>query len=479
MVKGNGFDWMKLSGKPLTVFLIVLFCALIMLPPIIHGYIYPTLGDDTADPHLATFDRILENVRTGEPVGEVHYLAYPIVGYPMAYISEAFGVSIDDQFLWFNYIALVLVGLSCYFVVSRLVNRVAGLFALFLPVFCAQGLMFLFHCGTIFNIINIGVILPWVVYFAVKWLKDRRVYQLIFALVFAVLFSTFHTSGVYLVAAVVLALVVFVVYRIKKQKGVGLLKVVFFGLGMAAVCSLCIWFLTPWGVRTIIESPSAVMVVPAGLFFRHIVSLSVWAILAVSLALIYGHRTGKVRAETKMLVFALLCLVIPLIPTTFINELALDVCRQAFALATIVAVMAAVFAGLVYEFGKSKLVILLLVLFAVAGSFNNVINWFDYNSAIRQVDKDAIAYVNTLDCETYSCNVGVAPWVFGRFVDLEYTETDGDVLVERNMAMTPQCNKDDYWFKPHGIEPNEDYRLLETFDNDKDGIVVSVYEKIK
>ncbi len=44
-------------GRIITIFGLLLFCVIVILPPLIHGYIYPTVGDDTAA-HLAIFDRI-------------------------------------------------------------------------------------------------------------------------------------------------------------------------------------------------------------------------------------------------------------------------------------------------------------------------------------------------------------------------------------------------------------------------------------
>jgi hypothetical protein len=472
--------------KFLPLICILVFCAIILLPPIIHGYVYPSLGDDTAEPHLTTFDAILNSVQTGQAPPEFRYMAYAVVGYPMAYISMWTGASPNDLFLWFNFLAMVAVGVSCYFVVSRLVNRVAGMFALFLPVFCAQGLMFLFYCGTIFNIVNIGIILPWLVYFAVRWFRDKRIYQLVSALVLAVLFCTFHASGVYLPAVVALGVVAFAAYSLWRRRWTSAAKITLLGAGVAAFCLACVWFITPDTMRAVLAtfvsgriwggiSGGAPMAVPPVLFLTHIVSVSVLAVLAFSAVVVYKSRGGKIRAETKMLVYALCCLMLPLIPTAFINQLALDVCRQAMALATLVALLASVLVGLVWEFGKSRLWVLGLVALALAGALPNAIDWCGYNSAVRQVDKEAIAYANTLDARTFSCDTGVAYWIYDRFTKEEYVEIGGDILITRNLPQTGQCNPDDYWFRPHGAEPDANYVLLASFGPDKDGTIIDIY----
>ncbi len=95
---------------------LIIYSLIILLPPIIHGYIYPNLGDD-ASYHL----KIIKSA----DLWWVGYYAYVYVGYPIRWLSSITGLSINVLFLWFNYLVFVAVGFCFYFVLSRLVNRKA------------------------------------------------------------------------------------------------------------------------------------------------------------------------------------------------------------------------------------------------------------------------------------------------------------------------------------------------------------------
>ena len=101
----------KVPRKLIITIGLLLFCAIILFPPIVHGYVYPNIGDDTAM-HMGVFDKI----EVGAPILILPYCAYYVVGYPLDIISRIFDVDKDTLFFWFNYLALIGVGVSLFFI---------------------------------------------------------------------------------------------------------------------------------------------------------------------------------------------------------------------------------------------------------------------------------------------------------------------------------------------------------------------------
>ena len=124
---------------------LIIYTLIIILPPIIHGYVYPNQGDDSAY-HLAYFEK-LQN-------GEEATMVYParlITGYAIVGISNFTGLSIDTVFLWFNYLTLVAIGFSVFIFISYLSDWRGGLLAIPLVIFTGMAVLFQFNAGAIFG----------------------------------------------------------------------------------------------------------------------------------------------------------------------------------------------------------------------------------------------------------------------------------------------------------------------------------------
>ena len=87
-----------MKTKWFTILGLLFYVGIVILPPIIHGYVYPNLGDDAA----VYMNRI---EAMGESATSIQYTGYTIAGYPMLFIRDTLGWSIDTQFLWFNFLA--------------------------------------------------------------------------------------------------------------------------------------------------------------------------------------------------------------------------------------------------------------------------------------------------------------------------------------------------------------------------------------
>ncbi|MEE9304550.1 MAG: hypothetical protein V3U84_12310 [Thiotrichaceae bacterium] len=449
-----------MRSKLFTIIGLILFGVIIILPPIIYGYVYPNVGDDSAG-HLAFFD----SIKAGNPSG-LRYLAYAFVGYPLVWISNLTSTSIDTLYLWFTYGVLILVGITIYFVVSRLVNREAGWFALWLTTFCAQGILFLFYFGQIFNLINIGIILPLLLYFIVKYLIGKRVYQLVLVLIFAGLFGSFHTSGIYLPIVASFATLMYVIYARDKKYKINIHGIVL-GIGIVVLSAIA-FVLIPEGRylvdRMVFSIINRTLTVPLVDYLLGIVSPTL-LVLLVGGAVYSKNILKNINKETKILITILSCTIMVLAVAAF-APISPDPWRQALDLATILALFVAVLLGLFIRQQKDKLLIIIILIVVGVGLFHNVPAWFSYNSAIRLADKQAIEFVNNLDCQTYSCSAEVAPWIYNRFLKAEYIKDEGEVLIMRSTPMTPKSDKSNMWFDKHGIEMNDNYVSVIGFCDD-------------
>ncbi len=144
--------------RRLLVVLVVL-SVLIVMPPIIHHYIYPSWGGDSAE-HLIYF----HNMGVGFPIIRI----WDVVENPPLYYGQyvvgklmnALPFDMNFSFLWFNYIVFIMVvwaiGLTAYYAV----NPLAGILASILASFGCIKTIGLFVGGNIFDLMGIGLLLP-------------------------------------------------------------------------------------------------------------------------------------------------------------------------------------------------------------------------------------------------------------------------------------------------------------------------------
>jgi len=151
---------------------------------------------------------------------------------------------------------------------------------------------------------------------------------------------------------------------------------------------------------------------------------------------------------------------------------------------------------------KKRLLVSLGVILLVIGlTIPNLVLWMQNNSAIKDVDKEAIAYLNNLDGHTYTASTQVAQWIYGFYVNKRFQDSiwvsyeeglvivQADYVVVRTTPMTPGSAMGNKFFLNQGREATigdvEDsgYKLLKVFyegEEDrvsKDPIIVSVYGK--
>lgn len=343
---------MKTSIVVLTIFALVL-----VAPLAIQGFDYVSMGTDS-ESHLETFN----NFEIGKAPRMV-YLGQVIVGFPLKLLEGI--INIEHSFLLFQFLALVSAMAVLFFVVTKLVNKEAGLLVIPIAFFCTQGMLTLFSFGIIFNIINMYIILPLAFLFAIRWWLNRKGYQAVLAVCLFLLFSTFHSTALYLPYAIGLLITVFIAYKLIKKDKAPLLKYVPFGL-LFLVLSLVVsrftlptlFSLQALTIQSVTGgtsiSPPAYPPPTLTRFMFAYLSPATLAILGASAIGLYLYRKRlEWTQETKLFLVALSCFAVVLIPGAFI-AISPDPARLALDLATILAIITACLAGKILSLKRTK-----------------------------------------------------------------------------------------------------------------------------
>lgn len=447
-------------SRKIEIISLFLFALTIILPPIIHGYIYPTMGDDSGM-HM----EILKNSNLWNQL----YFGYIIIGYPLKWFYDFTLINYNDLFLWFNFLVLIGVGATFYSVLSRLVNYKAGLFSLVIPFFISLGIWWEFEYGMIFNLINIGIILPLILYMGIRWITQRKRHHLIGLVLFCILFSLFHSTGIYLAPTLILLLIFALAFKRQYVTiPVIVVSILIVVMNLFASCLLI--------YQTNLILPNAVNYSISGKLFPisyYIMGVSFVGIImmVISVYLIYQYK--RINKESKLILYALSTMIGLLIISTLGFSPSPD--RQIFDMAILFGLVVSVCVGIVVNY-KSEILYLFLAL-VVLGSSINIIQWFDYRSVVLPIEKQVINYMNSLDFETYTVSSTVSPLIYKQFIKEKYIDGEAEVLIVRNEPMTPCSDKKSIAYVKHGIDVTDGYILRKTFEDGK--IRIDIYDKIK
>jgi hypothetical protein len=482
------------KNKIITVCLVI-FCLVIILPPIIHGYIYANLGDDTAR-HLNNIYRM----QIGQSLPSYNYNGFIYIGYPMALISRVFDISELTLFMAFNCLILLFIGIVLFVIITKLINWKVGLLALVIPIFVSGGMIEYAYWGVIFNLINVAILIPTLIYFISSWLNNSKNYKLFLIGIFTILVSTFHTSGIYLPFAVLFGMAVFLIYKlIKKERDGSLYKPLILGTSILCVSLASMVLFAPeiikqpyWLLQSLFPvasqiNPSAVIdtsasealntsrnlsisLVPYLIYF---ITIPAIALLILSI-IILKSKWNIINYKTKVFLFSLVSMLIVLGVAAFCG-VSNDPTRQQVDFSIILSIITLVLVCLAFQVKRNQSITFILVIIIGVGCFYHLPTWFNDNSAIKTPDKQAIEYVNTLE-GNYDCSSTVAFWIYNHYTDGKYVR-GSDILIVRDIPMTPGSTKGDAWFDSHGTNPDDSYKLDKTFSGDK--VKVSIYEKIK
>jgi len=455
----------------------------VVIPPIIYGYIYPNVSEDTAN----NINFITQMVNGTLPESDFRYWGYAILGYPLFYLSKLIHVEFNIVFTWFHALLPLFIGCTLYFVFSRLVNWVTGLLALVIPIFVSGATVYYIYQGILFNLINITILYPLFFYFAIQWFSYHRIYQLILTILFAVIVCTFHTSGLYLPFMILLSLAVYLAYVNFTHKKYNKSAVI---LGsVLSVCGIIGFFGLPYSLEQIgyvtnsllgkeatISDPryrqlaeSYKQAVPLYYYVSTFISLVVVWLFGLA---ILKYKNIKFTTQSKLLVLFLSCLGIVLVLATYSGLSTLPF-RQQTDFAIVFAIITTILVGIVVYNNKKILVVVgLLFIFGLYPQF--VPQWFMDNSAIKNADKQAIEYMNALNSESYTCSPSVSERIYNAYLISKY-KANSDIMIVRNIPMAQGCDVNDIYYNGHGAESLDGYQLDKTFD---DGVVkVEIYKK--
>ena len=396
----------SIKSKWLIVIVLFIYTLIIIIPPIAHGYIYPNGGDDSAG-HLYYLTKYVN--RDISIVGLANsYWGQVIVGVPIMALHKGFGWSIDTMFLWFNYLVLWGVGISVYLLVGKVVGWKIGLISIPIVMFISASVLNLFNDGSIYDLMTVGVLLPLSIFALLSSLKNKK--WLIIAGVFILLAVIVHSAAVF------------------KRYG-------------------------------LVPQPST----PISDFLTIMVGglLLVLLIIAVVFLIIDKYKYEK---NEKIAASILGILIVLFIPLSF-TQITVWANRFAVDLAIIIGIFTALVVGMVLKrIGLRPSAF--ITLGVVAFSLPLIVNWLGYNSAVKEVDKEVISYVNSMPGDTFSCSSTINPLIYGRFLNKTYV--NGTLpYIDRDKPMTSGTtlgSKYYYWYtKMEPIELNSE--ITKTFSD--------------
>jgi hypothetical protein len=449
--------------KRFVAMILIAFAAIIFLPPIIHGYVYPTLGQDTA-----THEEVFDKIKIGSPIPSfygagtnIRYSGYYLIGYPLDLINRITNISKDTLFFWFNYIALFGVGVSLFYIFKNLLGIYAGLLALFIPVFTSYAILLLYYSGTIFNFINMGIILPFIIYFVIKALTQKGYWIGVFVL--GIVFATFHSSGAYLPFYAVVGYLVNLLYKLIRKQVIPKKEII---IGVILI-SASILFVVINPLRVNFENDGAfgLLLLQKSLFYYMSVSLTLVILSCVVLVII---KWKAVLPKEKLVLSIFGIATVMLLPAILFGW-SPQPFRQGLDMAIILSMVAVILISIIIRLDKRRLVTILVLALIIGGSYVNMKNWLvSYSSAINEVDIEAINYVNSLQINSYSASHNIDHVIYGRFLYKKYLSVKGDIVIVRSEPM-----------KSSGILPEQDISLdfrkeIQEFSDGK--ITIGIYQ---
>ncbi len=369
----------------LVAVVLLAYFVLIILPPIIYGYVYPNNGDDSAV-HLKYFDAL----ERGEDIG-YSYLGRQIIGYPMILIHKILGISFDTQFLWFNYIALWFVGIAVFLLVAKVAGVMVGLISIPIVMFATPSALNLFDTGGIFDLITVGVLLPLAVLGIIYIIESRKWHWVI-------------------LTAIILGLAV-------------------------VVHSMVIFKMNP-----AISQPTT----PLNEFILILAGFPVVIILLSATYFVFSKSRFNYIQKYALMILGGVSLIMEVLAFTQLTDWAT---RFATDLAIILAILAGVMLSMVIKQIKSKLMVSVIAVLVILSSLPVLTAYYNYNSAVKPVDIQAMNYIKGLPGEYFSCSPTINPYIYERFVGKKY-QRGVMPYIERSVPMTSGSTKGtrDYWW---------------------------------
>jgi hypothetical protein len=430
---------------------------------------------------------IFDRIKIGEPIPPVRYNAYYIVGYPLDLIANIFHTNKDVLFFWFNYIVLFGIGLSLFYILKNLINLATGLLTLLIPIFASYSILLLFYSGVIFNLINICIILPFAIYFMIKYIQTIKAKYAVGSVLMFALFSIFHITGIYLSFMVIGGLFLYVLYvwrtkqRItKKYLIIGSLLVIF-SVGMFILknrISLGVESIMVGGNSNASGSimvginPSANESIKGFPLieqtFMYYLSPMVLAVIILCFIRIF-NLYKKINNIEKLLIIIFLLLSLTMLPAMFgiFSPIPLV---QGLDFAVFFSILATILVGIILRMDKNIVIPVILIVLIGFGSFQNIYKvTVGYNSALTNPDIEAIEYVNSLTADSFSVTKNIDMSIYKRYVNKPFKSSDAAILIDRNELMSSGGTS----YLKLTPQDSEYFKVIKTFS--EGDVVVTVY----
>ena len=292
------------------------------------------------------------------------------MAYPIIWLNEMTGISISTLFMWFNFISVIAVGIILYFVIKSMVGWVAGLVSLAFLVFCVPSLLTIFGNGEIYDLITLGILMPLFLLCLVKSIVNKKWWLVGISLVLFIFCVGFHTIGIFS----------------NNLTGVvnNLPSIGWFFIGMLGIPTIIFTLLMAGGI----------------LFYK---------------------KEIKINKDVKIALILLGILAVALVIGTFTNITNFGD-RFGLELPFVLGFIAILLFGVLWSNENARTLLMFSGLIILMGAVPMLMGYLSPSSAISDADKQAIAYVNRLDGQYYSCSSEIAPWIYNQFLNKKYRE---------------------------------------------------------
>ncbi len=432
---------------------------ILILPPIIYQYPYPSISDD-----VPSYLQVINKVAGGDlSDADAYRFCWPSYGHTIncnyrnaapALIGLFCRVTHADPYwtyYYFHYIMLVVIAISVWYFCTKVFNKWTGYIGTLFVLFGATPVLRYSLYDQMFNITN------WLVFglmgslALLYWLKTNRIYYAIVSLLLFSICVLFHSStGLEIYLCVGFFLCCTCVYRFfKKQayKRIALYTVIY-----SVVCGLLLYFLASEAksLLSVVVTGTSTKVdfgidshVPILYFFTQDTSL----ILLMLGTFGFWYVLRKKIATTGL--WMMIAYGFVLVVSILINRF--EPARSAQDLGIILLFIYASSMGIAIYHARTlpkiikakKTIIFILLVACVPVLYG----WFQYHCAITPVDQQAIAEINRLG-GTWNCSTQINPNVYDLFIDTPYIETGADYTIYRNKRQTA------------ATDPNNRYTIL-------------------
>ena len=233
---------------------------ILMIPPLVHKDLYLVINNDTAE-HLKVF----QSIKSGNP--SFLYLGQKIVGYSLVWLEKVIRIDIPTLFMWFNYICLYLSGV-CVGVLVQAVSdsKLGGLLSAYMIIFGISPTLHLFYSGTIFNIIEILILLPITLLVTFTIIKSKNLWWLLLLIPLSIIVYKFHPSLSYSIFSVN--------EQLPYESAINPITVVRQMLGAAVVGLLLLTSVTIYKIKPIVYSGTKIIIVSLTILMAGMFGLS-------------------------------------------------------------------------------------------------------------------------------------------------------------------------------------------------------------